>query len=296
MTTRVARVKQNTCWTEQDFLKICYIDEAGCTGTLDSTTSSIQPVLTITGLFVDYSALHKMTTDLIELKQRFFPKMLPSNATHLDWIMKEVKGSDLRRTVCTGSRNEARHALGVMDQIAQIVDRANAHVVGRVWVKEVGVPMKGVPVYTSSIQSVYADFQRFLAKEEDYGFAVVDSRLKHLNTQVAHSIFTQKFKGTGDAYDRIIELPAFSHSDNHAGLQVADLIASAFVTPIAIKTYCEGIITSTHVRSDYYKIKDRFKTWLKTKQYRYEEASGRSRGGIVVSDALSKRPGGEMFR
>lgn len=277
-------------------MKICYIDEAGCTGTLASTKSSIQPVLTITGLFVDYSALHKLTIDLISLKQRFYPKVLPSSATHLDWIKAEIKGADVRKYASSGSRNESRHAFGVMDNVTQLIDTSDAKVVGRVWIKAVGTPVKGVAVYTSSIQSIYSDFQRFLDKTDDYGFVVADSRLKHLNTQVAHSIFTQKFKGTGDSYDRIVELPAFSHSDNHAGLQLADLVASAFVTPVAINTYCEGHIQSPHVRSNYRKIKDRYRTWIKSKQYRYDEASGRSRGGVVVSDALTKRPGGEMFR
>ncbi|UWR91263.1 DUF3800 domain-containing protein [Phaeobacter inhibens] len=277
-------------------MKICYIDEAGCTGGLPTTTSSIQPTLTISGIFLDYSKLHQLTTDLIELKQRFFPKLLPITATHLDWIKAEVKGSDLRKRVCSGSRSDTRHAFGVLDKTTTLIERAEAKLVGRVWVKGIGKEMKGIPVYTSSIQSIYSDFQRYLTETNDYGFVVADSRVQHLNTQVAHSIFTQKFKGTGDAYDRIIELPAFSHSDNHAGLQVSDLLASAFITPIAINTYCEGHLTSVHVRSKYHLIKDKYRTWLKGLQYRYKEASGRSRGGIIVSDSLSARPGGEMFR
>ncbi len=277
-------------------MKICYIDEAGCTGSLPSTTSSIQPALVITGVFIDYADLHQLTTDLIELKQRFFPKILPSTATHLDWIRAEIKGSDLRKNACSGSRNLARHTFGVMDAATQLIDKASAQIVGRVWIKGIAQTMNGVSVYTSSMQSIYADFQRYLTYHNDYGFVVADSRVHNLNTQVAHSIFTQKFKGTGDTYDRIVELPAFSHSDNHAGLQVSDLLASAFVTPISINTYCEGQIQSVHIRPNYLKIKSKYKSWLKDIQYRYQEASGRSRGGIIVSDALTKRPGGEMFR
>ena len=277
-------------------MKICYLDEAGCTGALATATSSVQPTLVIVGVFLDYTNLHKLTSDLIELKQKFFPNLLPTAATHLDWIREEIKGSDIRKEACSGSRNNVRHSFGVLDYTMTILNDANAQIVGRVWVKEIGAPMKGVPVYTSSVQSIYSDFQRYLADHNDYGFVVADSRLQHLNTQVAHSIFTQKFKGTGDAYDRIVELPAFSHSDNHAGLQVADLIASAFVTPIAVNTYCEGVVSSVHVRSNYHVIKGRYKTWLKSKQFRYREASGRSRGGLVVSDGLTKRPGGDMFR
>lgn len=277
-------------------VKICYVDEAGCTGTLDSKTSNIQPTLVFVGLIMDYSSLHKATSDLINAKKKFFPKLLTTSATHLDWIREEVKGADVRKQVCSSARNERRHALGFLDEVKEICSTANANVVGRVWVKELAVPVNGTSIYTSSIQSVYGDFQRYLTAQNDVGFVVADSRLKHLNTQVAHSIFTQKFKGTGDNYDRIIELPAFSHSDNHAGLQIADLICSAFITPIVINTYCEGTITSVHIRPNYSLIKARYKDWLKSLQFRYMEASGRNRGGLTVADGLNKRPGGDMFR
>lgn len=277
-------------------MKICYIDEAGCTGALPSANSDIQPTLVIVGVIIDYSKLHGLTNDLIELKQTFFPKALPTTATHLDWIQSEIKGADLRKRACANSRNQVRHTFGVMEKFTTVVDRAEAKIVGRVWIKGIAGPMNGVPVYTSSIQSIYSDFQRYLAQSGDYGIVVADSRLQHLNTQVAHSVFTQKFKGTGDSYDRIIELPAFSHSDNHAGLQVSDLLASAFVTPIAINTYCEGRVFSVHIRPKYHVIKSKYRTWIKALQYRYDEASGRTRGGLIVSDGLTKRPGGDMYR
>lgn len=277
-------------------MHICYIDEAGCTGSLPSTTSSIQPVLVLVGLILDYSSLHRLTSDLIGLKQRFYPNLVPNGATHLDWILKEIKGSDVRKYVCSASRNQSRHAIGVCDEVQTIFSKAEASIVGRIWVKQLAQPMNGVSVYTSSIQSIYSDFQSYLSTKNDFGFVVVDSRLKHLNTQVAHSIFTQKFKGTGDAYDRIVELPAFSHSDNHAGLQLSDLLASAFVTPIAIETYCAGRLNSPHVKPKYSLIKSRYKKWLRSAQFRYQEASGRTRGGLVVSDGLGQRPGGDLFR
>jgi hypothetical protein len=109
-------------------------------------------------------------------------------------------------------------------------------------------------------------------------------------------VFTQKFKGSGDSYDRIVELPAFSHSDNHAGLQLIDVICSAIITPCAINTYCEPILKGIHIRPGYADIKARYIRWLKSSQFRYTEANGRTRGGLIVSDSLSQRPGGELFR
>lgn len=281
---------------DEQLVKICYIDEAGCTGMLESATSSIQPTLTIAAVIIDYSSLHSMTAELIGTKQRFYPKLLGASATHLDWIREEIKGANVRKQACVTSRTERRHAIGVLDKIISICDAANIKIVGRIWVKGVGQPIKSTSIYTYSIQSIYSCFQKYLQEVSDIGFVVADSRLKHLNTQVSHSIFTQKFKGTGDNYDRIVELPAFSHSDNHAGLQIADLICSAIITPIAINSYCSGKIESIHDRPEYASIKQRYSDWLRSSQYRYTEATGRTKGGLVVSDALSSQPGGALFR
>jgi hypothetical protein len=277
-------------------LKICYIDEAGCTGALISNTSDIQPVLAVTGLIIDYGQLHILTERFLNLKQRFFPGAMPASTKHMGWMLLEVKGADLRKDACAASRNLKRHAFGFLHELIKICEECSAKIVGRVWVKGIGEPINGTSIYTYSIQTIYTDFQNYLNQENDIGFVIADSRWKQLNTPVAHSIFTQKFKGTGDSYDRIIELPAFSHSDNHAGLQIADAICSAIVTPIAVHTYCEGHVTSVHVRPGYEDIKARFAARICALQHRYREASGRARGGLTISDGIGHRPGGLMFK
>jgi Protein of unknown function (DUF3800) len=183
-----------------------------------------------------------------------------------------------------------------MSKILEICERCDAKFIGRIWIKGINQPINGISIYTFSIQSIYTDFQNYLSKTNDIGQVIVDSRVQHLNAGVAHSVFTQKFKGTGDSYDRITELPAFSHSENHAGLQIADTICSAIVTPIAINAYCDGHITSIHVRPRYAEIKSKFSASCRALQHRYEEASGRDKGGFTVSDAIGKRPGGLLFR
>lgn len=277
-------------------MKICYVDEAGCTGSLPSANSDIQPVLALTGTIVDYSNLHQITESTLNLKQKFFPKALPANTQHMGWILHEIKGNEVRRDICSHNRNKRRHGIGYLKKILQLCEDCDIKLIGRVWVKPVGQPMNGVSVYTYSIQSIYQAFQKYLEENDDVGFVVLDSRLKHLNTQVAHSIFTQKFKGTGDIYDRIIELPAFSHSDNHAGLQLCDTICSSLIVPIAIHTYCEGYITGIHIKPGYKLIKDEFADTCRRLQFRYQEASKRTKGGFTISDGLGKRPGGHMFR
>lgn len=277
-------------------MKICYIDEAGCTGSLVSSTSNIQPALVIVGFIIDYGRLHHLTERLLNLKQRFFPNLAPPGNTHMGWMLREVKGNDLRRDVCDPNRNVRRHHLGFMGEILKLCEECDAKIVGRIWVKGIGQPINSTSIYTYSIQAIYTDFQNYLTQQDDVGFVIADSRVKHLNTTVAHSIFTQKFKGTGDAYDRIIELPAFSHSDNHAGLQVADALCSAILTPIVVHTYCAGHVNSVHVRPGYVRVKDRFAAACRKLQHRYTEASGRDRGGMTVSDGIGGRPGGLMFR
>jgi len=277
-------------------MKICYVDEAGCTGHLPNAVTDIQPALIISGIIIDYGKLHYITERLLNLKQRFFPNAAPAGTSHMGWMLKEIKGAELRRDACDPSRNVRRHRLGYLSEILNLCEECDAKFVGRIWIKGIGEPINGVSIYTFSIQSIYTDFQNYLAKTDDIGFVIVDSRLKHLNTQVAHSIFTQKFKGTGDSYDRIIELPAFSHSDNHAGMQIADTVCSAIMTPIAVHTYCAGRITSVHVRPRYADMKAQFSAQARKLQHRWQEASGRDKGGFTVSDALGQRPGGLLFR
>ena len=277
-------------------MKICYVDEAGCTGSLPISNSEIQPVFVINGLILDYTKLVRATESLLQLKQRFFPDQNIGSKAYLRRISTEIKGSELRRKSIEGSRNTKRHANGYLQGIIKICEEADAKILSRVFVKGIGEPFNGRSVYTSSIQAICTYFQRYLTDKNDLGIVIVDSRLKHLNSQVAHSIFTQKFKSSGDSYDRIIELPVFSHSDNHAGLQLSDTICSGFICPIAIHTYCSGHIQGLHVRTGYADLKSRYAPYLKHMQYRYQEANGRHKGGIVVSDAIGQRSGALMFK
>lgn len=277
-------------------MKICYVDEAGCTGALATSTCPIQPTLILTATIIDYSKLHQLTDAWLNLKQNLFPSLAPASTTHMGWILPEVKGSDLRKGACSSSRNERRHSFRVLDKTLSILEGADAKLTGRVWVKGIGQPLNGRSVYTFSVQSIYTDFQNYLTKENDIGVVILDGRLKHLNTPVAHSVFTQKFKGTGDSFDRIVELPAFSHSDNHAGIQITDVVCSGILTPMAVETYCSGHVTNVHVRAGYSDVKRVFSPRIRRLQHRYQEASGRPRGGFVVSDNLTARSGSELFR
>jgi hypothetical protein len=267
----------------------------GDTGRLPSATAKIQPTLVILGIIIDYTRLHLATERFIQLKQRFYPRSAGGATQYLSTILEEIKGSELRKNACESARLQ-RHVFGFLNGILDICEDVEAKIVGRVWIKGIDQPFDGIAVYTSSIQAVSTYFHDYLARQNDLGIMIADSRLKHLNSRVAHSIFTQKFKSSGDLYDRIVELPTFAHSDNHAGLQLCDLVCSAIITPMAIHTYCVGHLNSIHIRPGYADIKEKYAQRVKDLQHRYQEVNGRWRGGIVVSGAIGHQAGSMLFR
>lgn len=276
-----------------DFLKICYVDESGDTGQLTSATSPVQPALVITGVILDHQNLRAITEDFINLKRRRFPNLTPRS--YMSAILAEIKGAELRKLGASSSRNQRRQAFGFLNETLSLLETYDAKIIGRVWVKGIAVPISASAIYTFSIQSIYQFFNSYLTATNDYGVVIADSRTQSLNTTVSHSIFTQKFQRGGDPYDRIIELPAFSHSDNHSGLQLSDAVCSAFLFPLTMHSYCSGTITNVHVRSGYHRWQPQYGTRLKRLQYRYQEASGRWVGGVTVSDSLGQQGGGALF-
>jgi hypothetical protein len=276
-------------------MKICFVDESGDTGRLPIATSPIQPCLVINGLIIDYTKLSAATERFLQLKQRFYPSTATGPTRYLGGILTEIKGSELRKLACESARQQ-RHVFGFLNGVMDICEAIDAKIVGRVWIKGIGQPFDGRAVYTSSIQAICAYFHDYLARQDDLGIVIADSRLKHLNTQVAHSIFTQKFKSSGDLYDRIIELPTFAHSDNHAGIQIADHLCSAIITPMAIQSYCVGHVQNVHVRPGYADIKAQYSGRIRALQHRYQEANSRWRGGLTVADAISQAGGGLLFQ
>jgi hypothetical protein len=274
---------------------IYYVDEAGCTGALPSATSPIQPVFALAGVLIRQNDIRSLTRSFIDLKERFYPRRLASNRDHLDWMNVEIKGADLRRAIRENNRDQQRHAFGFMDKFLDLLTQHNARVIGRVYVKGIARPFVGRSVYTSAVQNISNDFQRYLADTQETGLLVLDSRHKQSNANVSHSVFTQKFRAAGDAYDRLLEMPLFGHSDNHAGIQCADLICSAFLFPMATYAYCMGHVNNIHVHMRYELLRKRYGGAIKQFQYRYQDMDGRWRGGITVNDQIGHENGALLF-
>ena len=283
-------------WKPSPFARmyVCYIDESGDTSCLKDDKA--QPAFIIVGLIVEQSLIHRVTQDFLSLKQSFNPNALPPNARRLDWIREEIKGTDLRREVCDNGRRKRRHAIGFLDKVMDLIERHNVRVVGRVFIKELNQPVNHVSIYSHTVQYICEHFEHFLQCRRTSGIVVVDSRTPTQNVEAAHSIFTQKFKASGDSYPSLMEAPAFGHSDNHAGIQLADLLCSAFLWPMAMHGYCEGKLTSIHVRNGYWQVGQRYGERIRRIQHRYQFGSGQWHGGISVSDRLGKQSGSHLFR
>lgn len=275
-------------------MHICYIDEAGCPGMLPAPDSMVQPVLVMAALFVPQIHLAKLTRDFLVLKRQFNPGLHHAGDHWLDMALHEIKGASLRSGIRTGGRNRRRAVFGFLDKTLALLEECEAKCVSRIYVKGPGLPFNGQAVYTSSAQQLCASFQSYLAHKNSHGFVIADSRTAALNSTVSHSIFTRKFKMAGDAYDRILDMPTFGHSQNHVPIQITDFLSSTLLSPMATHIYCTGHITSAHVHAEDKRIYDRYLVKIRSLSYRYNDGM-RPRGGITIIDAIANRSSGLMF-
>ena len=257
----------------------------------------ISPVLVVAGIVVDQRLLENLTRAFVETKSRFYPELVRGCRTRLERILPEIKGADLRRAMRSGSpRRNRRHALGFLDALLDLLEYHDARIFGRIWVKVPGGRCDDRSVYTFSVQDICADFENLLETVGDSGIVIADSRNPAPNALVAHSIFTQKFKSDGDRYPNIQEMPVFGHSQNHAGIQIADLLCSALLFPMATRCYCYPHISNVHVDLGFGELGRRYGARLRAMQHRYSDDRGHRKGGITVSDPVTMRPGGALFR
>ena len=272
---------------------VCYVDETGDSAPLSSPTADIQPVIVIAGLILNQKTLASVTPDLLYLKRRFFPAREPSR--FLDWMQVEVKGREIRRMVASPRRREHTDATGFVDQLVALLENHEASLIGRVWVKQIGTAVNDRALYTSSIQAICTYFQNFLSGRDETGIVIIDSREKMQNVKVVEAIFTQKFRAAGDAYPRILEVVTFGHGRSHGGIQLADLLCSALLFPMAVNAYCQGYVTNDHVRPEYQILRRQYGKRLDALQYRYKDTTGKWRGGITVCDPHAGRSAHELF-
>lgn len=273
-------------------MHICYIDESGDSQPIQSDVDNKQPMLVVAGLFVDAQNISRITSEFIHLKRQFYPNLFKHEKHALNVLLKEIKGSDLRRDIRhhPANHHETEHHFKFLDGILRICKKYEIRLVARVWVKNYGQALVDQSIYTITAQQIAKRFQYFLIEQSSRGMIIADFRDPARNRYVAHSIFTQKHKlGTGgDSYPSIEEAAVFGISDNHACLQIADLICSTLLYPIAGRTVCKETFNNVHTHPHYDAIVQRYSRRISAMQYHCSEG-GQRRWGITVDDPHNRR-------
>ncbi|HGM5587125.1 TPA: DUF3800 domain-containing protein [Pseudomonas putida] len=268
-------------------MHICYIDESGDSQPIQNDVDNQQPMLIVAGLFVDAQRISRITDEFICLKRQFYPKLFKNERHALNVLLREIKGSELRSDIRRKPANHpiVEHHFKFIDGVLAICKAHDIKLVARVWVKQYGQALVDQSIYTITAQHIAKRFQHFLIDRESRGMIIADFRDPARNSYVAHSIFTQKHKlgRGGDAYPSIEEAAVFGISDNHACLQIADLICSTILYPMAGRTVCDGPFDNVHTHRNYDAIVQRYSRRIKALQYHCSE-NGQRRWGVTVQD------------
>jgi Protein of unknown function (DUF3800) len=276
-------------------LKVCYIDESGGFEA-EGSTHDATPLMVLLGLIVDHEQLRTLTRRFLEHRQRFYRSSLPPGRPILDVLLEELKGSTIRRNLRSAKRNNRRQAIRFLDGILDLLIASDARLIGRVWIKGQGEALDPVSTYTFAVQDIARHFEHYLASTESLGIVICDARQHAQDILVGHSIVTQKNQHSGDALPHIVDATVFGRSQNYAGMQIADLIASAVLFPTAAHTYCTGYGQSVHNSEHYDAMRIALRSKIKRLRYGYQDAAGKWRGGFTVSDRLAQRPSSLLFQ
>lgn len=272
---------------------IAYLDESG--GIEDPCLDrSSTPVRTIVTIYVEAARVPALTRDYVALKTKFFYKKM-KGAKSLDLILAEVKGAELLNMTRSGSRNKRRTANRFRGELLALLSKHEVLFTARVWVKAHGTTLDDRKTYGYAVQDAARHFNALLDERDASGFIVADSRSRALNVNVAHSVFTQMWRAGKTPLPRVSEVPLFAASDNHAGLQIADLLATTLVFPIATAAFCNELPDNAHNPKKYAAVREDFAEQLKPLLHRYY-AAGKRRGGIDVTGMPPGRSSSRFFR
>ncbi|GAA1875909.1 DUF3800 domain-containing protein [Williamsia serinedens] len=271
---------------------LCYIDESGDEQQL--RTPSDPPVLALGGLVVDHERAKSLIWDFLQIKKRFNPTLAEPGVKLSDVIRFEVKGSDIRKDVRSGSRRRRRRAYGFLDDVLRLLESTSVTILAEVHVK--GATPLSRWVYSDAVAAMAAQFEAQLRAAEVPGMMILDAHTKHKNVPSVHHVTTKRFKTGGDAFPHLLEAPLFGHSDSHVVLQIADILVSALQFPMACAAYSSSLIHNIHLNDEFSSLRARYGTRLQLLEHRYLDADGRRAGGVRVIDHLNRQPSLALFR
>lgn len=206
-------------------MQLCYLDESG------DVFGRQTPVFVVGGIVVDASAVEPITREFIAIKIDASPtKKLRHEHDHLKQNLEEIKGSSLRK-IYRRDPNPQSDRASVLERTLAILELYEAEIVGHI--RRAGSTKKlGEESYHRAVGHICKRFNHRLEEADDDGVVIADNRDDVRNRELAHSMYVEKFRGT-DKLPRIVESVTFGQSDNHAGLQIADIVCSALLAPIA---------------------------------------------------------------
>jgi len=274
---------------------ICFVDESGGFEAPNSPVHGVTPVMVIAGIVVHADKIPDLTRDFLAIKRKHFPGRF-SQGPALNHILTEINGSELLALTRDNKQGKRRHAALIREDILSLMENQDVKTIARVWVKAANQGLRPTASYTYAIQDIARHFANFISGLGSRGMMVCDSREQQLNVKTAHSVFTDKFRTGVAPLNHLIDTAVFAHSDNHAGIQLADLVASAFLFPMSAATYCSTTAKGGHASSRYADICQDSGARLRSRQYIYRDDTGRSRGGVVVSDNIAQKSSAEMFK
>lgn len=274
-------------------MQLCYVDESGKAEKLCRDRPDQQPVFVVAGLAVPDQRLTELTHSWLDIKRRYNPSIAKkSGQGWLDAIKHETKGTRIRKAFRKGQTGRRRqNAIGVIDQTLLLLESTDCKLIGKAWILKLDHEIENpVGMYAAGLQFICGAFHAHLSTDER-GMVLVDSQTHHHNHRLAHNLFTARF-GRTPRYERLVDMPVFGHSENHAGLQIADFLCSALLAPIACSVYAgryDG--WNEHCGSDYLVLRDRFGERLQRLTYSWTDPqqSNKQKRSFVVSDPLSKR-------
>ncbi|APE17772.1 hypothetical protein BOH72_23425 [Mycobacterium sp. WY10] len=266
-------------------MHIAYLDESGDEQPL--RTPDDPPVLVIGGVIVDAEHAKSLAWRFLQLKKEFNDSLIKDGVQLSDIVRFEVKGSELRRDIRSATRRNRRRAYGFLDSVVGLLAEEKASIIGEIYIKG-EVPLSKW-VYPEAVAAIADRFDHQLAAHQSLGMMVLDARTKWKNTPSVHRVTTSRFKSGGGRMQNLVESPTFGHSDSHIALQIADVVTSALLFPMACAGFCSCLIHNIHLNGEYVALRDRYGKQLKGLEYRYID-KGKWCGGIRVIDRMNNQP------